>query len=169
MQINALPRYDDSDNPTGCCPKFNPDGWDGRELHFKDKDFVRATTRSALHVPLNMGRVFERIQAKMVAAGGYDPDNTIVLSRDPSPWTGEHLFAVSAPLPDEETVTLTGDFVTRVFEGPYRKAKDWHAEMAELARSKGATEEEVYFFYTTCPKCAKAYGKNYVVGVARVH
>jgi hypothetical protein len=28
--------------------------------------------------------------------------------------------------------------------------------------------ETLYFFYTTCPKCAKHYGKNYVVAVAKV-
>jgi hypothetical protein len=27
---------------------------------------------------------------------------------------------------------------------------------------------KVYFFYTTCPKCAEAYGKSYVVGVVEV-
>jgi hypothetical protein len=26
----------------------------------------------------------------------------------------------------------------------------------------------VYFFYTTCPKCAEVYGKNYVVGVVEI-
>lgn len=28
--------------------------------------------------------------------------------------------------------------------------------------------KKVYFFYTICPKCAKYYGKNYVIGVAEV-
>ena len=42
MQTNALPAYDAGDNPTGCCPRFNPEGWDGRDLHFEDKLFVRA-------------------------------------------------------------------------------------------------------------------------------
>ncbi|MGD9980573.1 MAG: hydrolase [Hyphomonadaceae bacterium] len=28
--------------------------------------------------------------------------------------------------------------------------------------------ERIYLFYTTCPKCAKAYGKNYVVAVAQL-
>jgi len=28
--------------------------------------------------------------------------------------------------------------------------------------------EKLFFFYTTCPKCAKAYGKNYVVLLAKV-
>ena len=28
MDINALPKYDMSDNPTHCCLRFNTDGWD---------------------------------------------------------------------------------------------------------------------------------------------
>ncbi|MGE5758418.1 MAG: hydrolase [Sideroxydans sp.] len=27
---------------------------------------------------------------------------------------------------------------------------------------------KLYFYYTTCPKCAKKYGKNYVVILAEV-
>ena len=168
MQTNALPHYDDSINTTGCCAKFNPAGWDDQELHFKDKPFVRATTKSALHIPINMGRVFTRVNEHIMAAGGYDNDNMIVLSRDLSPWSAEHLFSMDHPVSDEEQVTLTGDFITKVFEGPYREAKDWHEEMLALAKERGGTSEEVYFFYTTCPKCAKAYGKNYIVGVARL-
>ncbi len=115
-----------------------------------------------------MGKVFARVQQKIDAAKAYDADNFIVLSHEMSPWSAEHLFSVPAPLPDEESVKLTGDFVTKVFEGPYANAKDWHTQMTDLARQKGGTAEKIYFFYTTCPKCAKAYGKNYVVGVARV-
>jgi hypothetical protein len=28
--------------------------------------------------------------------------------------------------------------------------------------------EKMYFFYTTCPKCAKVYGKNYTVLLAKI-
>jgi hypothetical protein len=168
MQTNELPRYDDSVNTTGCCPRFNPEGWDVQELHFEDKPFLRATTKSAMHVPLNMGKVFSRVQEHIVGAGAYDPNDTIVLSHDPSPWQGEHLFSVSQSVEDEEMTTLSGDFITKVFEGPYREAKHWDEEMRELVAAKGGTPSDVYFFYTTCPKCAKAYGKNYVVGVARL-
>ncbi|WP_296424367.1 hydrolase [Yoonia sp.] len=168
MQTNALPHYDDSVNTTGCCPKFNPRGWDNADLHFKDKDFIRAITKSALHIPIDMGRVFGRVQGHIDDAGAYDNDNCIVLSRDLSPWRAEHLFSVSNPVPDEETIKLSGDFITKVFEGPYREARHWHDDMRALAKSKGGTSDTVYFFYTTCPKCAKAYGKNYVIGVARL-
>lgn len=168
MKTNALPRYDDSVNETGCCPKFNPEGWDGQELHFEDKPFLRATTKSAMHIPLNMGKVFSRVQTHIEEAGAYDPKDFIVLSHDTSAWESEHLFSVTQPVEDEEMTTLSGDFVTKVFEGPYREAKHWYEEMRELVAAKGGTPSDVYFFYTTCPKCAKAYGKNFIVGVARI-
>ena len=115
-----------------------------------------------------MDRVFRRVQGHIENAGAFDPHNCIVLSRDLSAWQAEHLFSVSNPVLDEEAVTLTGNFLTKVFEGPYRQARVWYDDMKDLARAKGAAPEEVYFFYTTCPKCAKAYGKNYVVGVVRI-
>lgn len=166
MQTNSLPPHDMSVNTTGCCPKFNPQGWDAQELHFRDKRFVRATTRSLMHVPLNMGRVFGRVMAHLEQAGAVDASDDIVLSRDTSAFAGEHLFAVPKAVPDEEMTTLSGDFITKVFEGPYKNVGQWHKDMADLVRARGSEPKSIWFFYTTCPKCAKAYGENYVVGVA---
>jgi hypothetical protein len=44
----------------------------------------------------------------------------------------------------------------------------WSEEMERLVEAKGKKIDAQYFFYTTCPRCAKVYGKNYVVGVAQV-
>ncbi|MDX8533302.1 hypothetical protein RFM41_15835 [Mesorhizobium sp. VK25A] len=55
-----------------------------------------------------------------------------------------------------------------LFEGPYSQARQWQDEMRQIARNRKSEAHDVYFFYTTCPKCAEAYGKNYVVGVAAV-
>ena len=57
-----------------------------------------------------------------------------------------------------------------------------HARVAEVRRAwlflgvgllalpamaeQGRSSEKLYFWYTTCPKCAKVYGKNYVVLLA---
>lgn len=168
MRTNETPRYDASVNTTGCCPRFNPEGWDAQELQFKDKRFLKATARSVMHVPMNMGSVFARVNKHIEAAGASDPDQFIVLSKDVSPWSSEHFFAVSKTVPEEEMTTLSGDFLTKVFEGPYSQARKWHEEMQLIARGRKPDPGEVYFFYTTCPKCAKAYGKNYVVGVAAI-
>ena len=166
METNTLPHYDDSINTTGCCPRFNPAGWDRQKLHFENKAFVRATTRGLLHIPINMGRIFSRVQGHIEEADAFSADNTVVLSRDLSSTEAEHLFSVSKPVPEEDNVTLTGDFITKVFEGPYRKVILWHREMQELVEKWGGNPGDVYFFYTTCPKCARVYKQNYIVGVA---
>ncbi|MEW9919332.1 hydrolase [Marimonas sp. MJW-29] len=168
METNAFPRLDVSVNETGCCSRFNPLGWDNRLLHFEDKKFVRATTRSAMHIPYNMNTVFTRVQEHIEDAGAADPETEIVLSHDLSPWEGEHFFAVEADVPDEEMTTLSGDYFTRVFEGPYRRCAEFAHDMEVAARAMGKTAKEVYFFYTTCPRCAKHYGENYIVGVAEI-
>ena len=168
MDINALPKYDMSDNPTNCCPRFNPEGWDEQELHFKDKLFVKAKTRSLFHIPLNMGSVFPKTFKVIEEAQAISEDDLIVLSYDPSAWSGEHYFSVNKDVPGEEMVHLSGDYLTRVFEGPYKKVPKWEKEMQEFVNSKGKQAKKTYFFYTTCPKCAKFYGKNYVVAVAEL-
>jgi hypothetical protein len=168
MQTNQLPAYDMSDSPTGCCPRFNSGIWDDQELHLKDKLFVKAETKSAMHIPLNMGRVFERVQKHLEDAKAYDPNGYVVLSDDSSPWKAQHYFAAAKPVPGEDMITLSGDFVTKVFEGPFRDASKWCDALTEHAREKGHDVKKIYYFYTTCPKCAKAYGKNYVVGIAQV-
>jgi hypothetical protein len=63
---------------------------------------------------------------------------------------------------------ISGTFLTKVFEGPFRDAPRWIANMKRYVAAKNRTLERLYFGYTTCPKCAKAYGKNYVVMFAKV-
>ena len=135
----------------------------------KEKLFLKATTRSLFHIPLNMGSVYPNTFKAIEEAQAQDMEQFIVLSHDPSAWRGEHLFSVTRDVPGQEMVHLTGDFLTKVFEGPYRDMPQWEKEMEAFVRSKGKQVAQTYFFYTTCPKCAKFYGKNYVVAVAAIH
>jgi hypothetical protein len=63
---------------------------------------------------------------------------------------------------------LSGTFVTKLFEGPFHKVGEWATEMRKLASETGRHTDKIYFWYTTCPRCAKAYGKNYVILFAKV-
>lgn len=168
MKTNATPVYDRGENPTGCCPRFKPAGWDGQELHFKDKPFARATTLSLFHIPLNMAQVYKKTSEAIEGAHAYDDNQILVLSRELSPWSAEHLFAVDHDVPGVEMTRLTGDYRTKVFEGPFKDAPTWEKALEAEAAKNHEAVEKTYFFYTTCPKCAKAYGENYVVGVAKV-
>jgi len=168
METNVLPRYDASENPTNCCPRFKPEGWDEQGLHFEDKLFVKATTRSLFHIPLNIGTVYPQTADAIKAEDAFDMDQIIVLSYEKSAWRAEHFFSVIKEVPGQEMVHISGDFITKVFEGPYKNAPIWEKELEAFVKSRGKQVKKTYFFYTTCPKCAKYYGKNYVVGVAEV-
>lgn len=103
-----------------------------------------------------------------------DMDTVFDASIDPTSYPGINIGSnvqVSGFLGADGTIDatrLSGDFITRVFEGPYKNLPKWDKELVEGIAAKGKEVNQSYFFYTTCPKCAKAYGKNYVVGVAAI-
>ena len=50
MNTNELPTYDASDNPTGCCPRFKPNGWDGQDTPLRWQGVcASANTKSVSH------------------------------------------------------------------------------------------------------------------------
>lgn len=152
---------------TGCCPEFDPKAWDEKEITWKDKLFVKSHVTSLFHVPLNFGAVTRRSLSAIEKAGAADPE-TIILADENSPWGADVYFSVTGEVPGMKTEKISGTFLAKVFEGPYRDAGKWAKEMKEYAKSrKGMEPEKLYFYYTTCPKCAKTYGKNYVVILAQ--
>jgi len=168
MGQSTLPQFDMFNSETGCCPRFDPEPWKDQEFTFKDKLFVRAKTINFLHIPLNIGSVFKRTFARIQKAGAETRDHYLILSTDSSAWRGEHYFAVTKEVPEADNVRLSGNYLTKVFEGPFRDAGKWVRETQDYVVSQGQQMRKLYFFYTTCPKCAKHYGKNYVVAFAEV-
>lgn len=165
--VNHVPLIDISASKTGCCGLIVPKEWDEQTVIFKDKLFVKAKVRSFLHIPLNMSSVMTKTQARIKEAGA-DLEEFLILSYEASPWHSVQYFAVSKEVPGLDSEKLTGTFLTKVFEGPYKDAGKWYNQLADYAKSRGEKPLKSYFFYTTCPKCAKAYGKNYVVGFQEV-
>ncbi len=168
MQVNHVPKYDMSKSKTGCCPEFDPEPWDDKTFVFKDKLFVKANTRSVFYMPINLGSVITKTWTAIEKSGVKDLDEYILLSKDISPWKAEQYFWVTKEVPDLENVKLSGTFKTKVFEGEYKEAKYWHEEMLNIGQKSGSKNPQVYFYYTTCPKCAKVYGKNYTVGLVKI-
>lgn len=156
-------------NETGCCAIAAVEGWDRTVVHFEDKRFIRMLTRSVLHMPLNMASVMTALDMAAEGAGAQmPPTEAMCLTRDLSPWRSEQLYAVSRPVEGVENVTLTGDFAARAFEGPYRKAGEWAAGVRAYAEELGRPVTDVYVLYATCPSCAKHYGRNDVIVLARL-
>lgn len=154
-------------NPDECCPKFDPEPWDGKELVWENKRFVKDRVKSFFRIPLNFGAVMKRNVGLIEAADAYPPV-MVVLSDENSPWGADVYIEVAKDVPGVEMASIAGTFLSKVFEGPYRNMKKWIEEMKAFVGGKGKTPKRLYFFYTTCPKCAKKYGKNYVAVLAQV-
>lgn len=150
-----------------CCPRFHPEPWDKQEITWMNKKFVKDRVRSFLHVPLNFGSVMIRNMG-LIEAADAKHDEMIVLADDNSLWGADVYIDVAKDVPNAQMATISGTFLTKVFEGPYKNIKTWIGEMTDYVKSQGQDVKKFYFYYTTCPKCAKKYGKNYVVLLAQV-
>jgi hypothetical protein len=106
---------------------------------------------------------------RLIDAAKAAPAQPLMLTDERSPWTSDLYIDVARPVPGAEMTTLSGTFLTKVYEGPYRDAGKWAADMRQHVEGKQQQLEKLYFAYTTCPRCAKAYGKNYVVLFAKLN
>jgi hypothetical protein len=152
---------------TGCCPRFDPSPFDDKKITWKDKMFVKERVHSVLHVPLDMGRKVTKAM-RLIEASHAATERPLMLSEDISPWRTDLYIDVSGPVEGARMATLSGTFLTHVYEGPFGDAPRWCADMKRRVAEKGRTLRKIYFGYTTCPACAKAYGKNYVVLFAEI-
>jgi len=134
---------------------------------WKDKPFVTDRVHSFLHVPLDMGRKFA-LNQKLIDAAGAAPVQPLTLSDENSLWGADIYMEVTGPVPGARMTHLSGTFVTKVFEGAFHEVGEWATKMRKLVAETGRRTDKIYFYYTTCPRCAKAYGKNYVVLFAKV-
>ena len=152
---------------TGCCDPFDPEPWQDKQLTWDNKLFVYDHVASFFHIPLNMGKKITK-NMKAIESAEAKADVQLMLSDEKSPWGSDIYIDVAKEVPGVKITTLSGTFFTKVFEGPYKDAPKWGKEMKEYMNSTGKTIKKLYYSYTTCPACAKAYGKNYVVLFAQI-
>ncbi|MDD3042981.1 MAG: hypothetical protein PHW56_08580 [Methanosarcinaceae archaeon] len=118
-------------------------------------------------MPVNFGRVMKRLNEKVRNAGVETPE-WLCLSDHTSKWNMDIYLAVDRETPGLENVTLSGKFLSKVYEGPYKETGKWSEDFKGYAKKQGFEIKKWFMWYPTCPKCAKKYGKNYVVIVAEV-
>ena len=132
-------------------------------------------------MPLNfsgaVSRAVDKIN-KSPNARQLPTDKFMILSDCISPWYTNVYVSVDTETVDNATVEkISGDFLGKVFEGEYSNMGTWVKEVEKLLPKVRNTGNDVnighkqgankfYFYYPTCPKCSKEYGKNYVVILA---
>ncbi len=150
-----------------CCPEFNPEPWNEKRITWTDRKFAKEKVACFFYMPLNFGSAMKRLMRKLETAHAQSPD-WICLSDHTSKWNMDVYLAVDRELPDTPMQTLNGTFLSKVYEGPFGETKKWCEDFAGYAKREGVETGKTYMWYTTCPKCAKKRGKNYVAIVAEV-
>jgi len=151
-----------------CCSKFNSEPWDEKEIVWQEKLFIKDSIKSFFHIPLNIGKVITKNMKKIEEINALDSD-FVMLFDEKSLWGADVFFAVNKDVPESEITKMSGTFLTKVFEGSYKDMGKWIKEMEKYVELKGKKIEKMYFYYTTCPKCTKIYGKNYTVIFAKIY
>jgi len=152
---------------TGCCEPFNREPWDDKEVTWDNKLFVKDHVTSFLHMPLNFGQKVVK-NLKLIERAGAKAEHQLMLTDEKSLWGADIYIDVAKNVEGAQMARISGTFLTKVFEGPFQDAGKWATEMESYVKGKGKIMKKLYFSYTTCPKCAKVYGKNYVVLFAQI-
>jgi hypothetical protein len=150
-----------------CCPQFDPAPWQDKRFEWQNKRFIKDKVMTIFNMPINFGSVITKMTAKANKEGAVTADY-LCLSDHTSSWNMDVYLAVEKEIPGAQNVIISGSFFSHVYEGHFKDMGKWMADFEKLVADKGMQMKKMYAWYTTCPKCAKAYGKNYVVLIAQI-
>lgn len=157
--------YEDSE--TGCCKRFDPKPWDNKRIIFKDRLFLKDHVFCLFNIPVNFGKIMVK-NMELIKNANALAKTPLMLYDCKSMFGADIYIEVSKEVQSASMQKISGTFLSKVFEGNFNQTGKWIAEMKAFVSSKKATMKKLYFYYTTCPKCAKHYGKNYTVLLAEI-
>jgi len=150
-----------------CCPKFDPSRWDDKIFDWDNKKFIKDKVFTLFYMPMNFAQVIMRLDKKVKKAGATIP-GAMCLCDHTSKWNMDIYLAVDKEMPEAQNTALSGKFLSKVYEGDFKETGKWCKDFENYAKGKNLKIKKWYMWYTTCPKCAKKYGKNYVAIIAEV-
>jgi hypothetical protein len=157
----------ESETMSTCCPEFDPAQWNDKIFEWDNKKFIKDYVCTILYIPINFGKVMKRLNKKVTEADVKISD-WLCLSEQISRWNMGVYLAVDKEIPDAENITLSGKYYCKTYEGHFKDTGKWCNDYVNIAKSKGFKIIKMFMWYTTCPKCAKKYGKNYVAIISQI-
>jgi hypothetical protein len=152
---------------TGCCPRLKASEWHKKIHRWKKKPFYKTKYLSLFHIPLNYGSVVTQAVDHL--------DNTdlmetpaIMLAKEDGLFSSTLLISLKKTdngLPVEK---ISGDFISLLFHGDYKDTGKWINKTLEYLKSIGKDTNDLFFWYVTCPGCAKEYGSAQTVIFAKI-
>ncbi|MDD4374462.1 MAG: hypothetical protein PHG67_11135 [Bacteroidales bacterium] len=155
-----------------CCPKFEIEKWEGKTFKWENKRFIIETIPTFFHIPIPpmIGKMVNKMHELAEKFDATIPDKTeaLILFRDPSAFKSEIYYSVTKEVEGANITTISGSFVTKVFDGPYNNIPGYIKEMEKYLSERNQFAKDYYVHYAYCPKCAKESGHNYMILFALV-
>ena len=155
-----------------CCPVFQPEIWDGKIFKWNNKKFIKTSIPTLFHIPLPpmIGNKVTKMMNLAEKAKSLDKNkkNILLLFKDPSAFKTEMFLSVTGSVPDIENTTLSGTFISQVFDASYRVAPKLMDQIKSELAKEGKEVKDLYVHYSYCPKCARDSGHNYMVFFAQL-
>ena len=155
-----------------CCPTFNTEKWDEKTFIWNQKKFIKVSVPTLFHIPLPPMIGKKATQLMKLAEDSEklsdDKEEILLLFNDPSAFRSELYLAVTGTVPDAENTTLSGIFMSKVFEGAYNAVPKFMKQMDTYLDRQHKKANDYYVHYAYCPKCAKKEGHNYMILFAKL-
>jgi hypothetical protein len=154
-----------------CCTGFDPAPWDNKMHEWTDKLFIKVSIPQVLHFPLPgmFGRAVQKMwKMAQDADATIDYKDFLLLACDSSPWKSDLYMNVAHEVADAQNIKLSGKFFSKIFDGPFLKVPQYIREMDILLTRQNKLARRYFFYFATCPACAKKYGHNYIVAFAEL-
>ncbi len=162
----------DKQNIQECCPEFKPELWDNKSHNWQQRKFIKDSMPTIFNMPLPfmIGRKITKMwnAIESTDSAEADKEKTLILFHDLSAFKSEILISVAKEVPETNNVTLSGNYLSKVFDGGYSQVPQFMKEMDEYLEKEGKKATDLYIHYAYCPKCAKKFGHNYMTFFAKI-
>lgn len=144
-----------------CCPKINPNDWNDKIFQWQNKPFIKAKVRTFFYIPIGFGNTIRKLDKKL-QANSLNFSEGVCLSDHTSKWNMDIYVTIDKEFKDDSISYFNGNFYCKMYEGDFKDTGKWCSDYDKTLKEKGLKNKKIFMWYTTCPKCAKKYGKNYV-------
>lgn len=155
-----------------CCPLFHPEKWDDKTFEWDNKMFIKATIPTFFHIPFSpmLGKKITRMMKLAEDSNKLleNMEDVLLLFTDPNPFKSELYLSVTGKVPNSNNTTISGTFISKVFEGAYNAIPKFIKEMDAYLSTQQKKSKKYYVHYAYCPKCAKKFGNNYMILFAKI-
>jgi len=155
-----------------CCPEFRPEKWNEKIVDWDQKHFIKMTVPTFFHIPFSpmLGKKITKMMqmAEDSENLSHNKEDILLLFTDPHPFKSEMYLSVTGNVPDANNTTISGTFISKVFEGAYNAIPKFIKQMDVYLNKQEKKAKNYYVHYAYCPKCAKKFGRNYMALFAKV-